>query len=33
MKQVVNYDFVWNAENRNRLIAKWTARYEGKVQK
>lgn len=33
MKVVVNYDFVWNAENRNRLIKKWLSRYEGKVQK
>jgi iron(III) transport system substrate-binding protein len=33
MKRVVKYDFAWNAENRNRLIEKWTARYEGKVQK
>ncbi len=33
MKLLVDYDFVWNAENRNRLIAKWLSRYEGKVQK
>ncbi len=33
MKYLLKYDFVWNAENRNRLIAKWTARYEGKVEK
>ena len=33
MKYLVKYDFVWNADNRNRLIAKWTSRYEGKVQK
>ena len=33
MKLLIKYDALWFAENRNRLIAKWLSRYEGKVQK
>lgn len=29
MSDVVDYDFVWNAENRNRLIDEWSKRYGG----
>ncbi len=33
MDKLVDYDFVWNAENRKRLISKWLERYGTKVQK
>ena len=32
IKTIVDYDFTWNAENRQRLIAKWLDRYAVKVR-